>query len=91
VDTRLLTRTSVPPYTPHHHQALPGEPQALDADQLDAIVRAAGDRQLRAWHTTHRRMLTELEHLRAHVHSPHVTRAARALERELNALDQKLR
>lgn len=46
--------------------------------------------ELRAWQTTRRRMLAEIEHLRADVHSPHVTRAARLLERELEALDRKL-
>ena len=46
--------------------------------------------ELRTWHVARRRILDELETLRREVHSPHVKRTARLLERELEALKRKL-
>jgi hypothetical protein len=87
---RLLHRDSSRGYTTNPLAALPAEPEALAADDLEDVGRRAVDGELRAWQTSRRRLLAEVEHLRCHVHSPHVTRAARAIARELDALDQKL-
>ncbi len=88
LEPRLLHRTHG--YTTNAHLAMRNEAEALAADDLEHVGRQALDGELRAWQTSRRRMLSEIEHLRCHVHSPHVTRAARAIERELDALDHKL-
>jgi hypothetical protein len=67
-----------------------GEPEALTAEDQHLITQHATDREHRAWITSRDRLLSELEHLTAHVHSPHVTRTARALHREITALDRRL-
>ena len=87
-DPRLIHRTRG--YTSNPLVALVGEPEAVRAEALERIVDAAHDGELRAWATTRRRIAGELDHLRAHVHSPHVNRTARAIERELAALAEKL-
>lgn len=87
---RFLSRSGSPPYVSSPAVAMRGEPEAVDEDAQDEITRAAGDRELRTWQTTRDRMLGEIAHLRTHVHSPHVARSARALEREIQALDCKL-
>lgn len=87
-EPRLLHRTRG--YTSNPLSAMPAEPEALPADELDYLVAGGRDRELGAWRTARQRLSAEVEHLRVHVHSPHVTRAARAIERELDALDQKL-
>ena len=88
LEPRLLHRTRG--YTSNPLAAIPREPEALDGDELELLAGRVRDRELRAWTTARGRLLSEVEHLRSHVHSPHVTRAARALERELEALDSKL-
>ena len=90
VSIRLLSRTGIPPYTQHPSQAMAGEPEAISANDQHTITQQANNRELHAWQTSRQRMLAELEHLRTHVHSPHVTRTTRALQRELDALDRKL-
>jgi hypothetical protein len=87
-EPRLLHRTRG--YTTNPLAALPAEPEALQADDLDYVGAGTRDRELRAWQTARRRLLSEIEHVRVHVHSPHVRRATRALEREVAALDRKL-
>jgi hypothetical protein len=69
---------------------MPDEPEAIPADDQELVTRAAASRELRTWQTSRQRLLAEVDHLRAHVHSPHVERAARSLEREIAALDRKL-
>ena len=86
----LLHKRPVPAYTRNPQHAMPGEPEALTPQDLALITQAAHDRELRTWRTSRRRLLTEIEHLRTQLHNPHVARAARALEREINALDHKL-
>lgn len=49
-----------------------------------------GEREVRAWRTVRRRIEDELDSLRSQVHSPHVKRTARLVERELEALERKL-
>ena len=88
LEPRLLHRTRG--YTSNPLAAMPLEPEALPAADLDLLGDSARDRELRAWLTARQRLAGELEHLRSHVHSPHVTRAARAIDRELQALDDKL-
>lgn len=46
--------------------------------------------ELRAWHVARRRISAELDELRERVHSPHVPRTVRLVERELEALERKL-
>jgi hypothetical protein len=70
--------------------ALQGEPEAVGEDEQTLLTRAAGDRELRTWQQDRRRILDALEHITAHVKSPHVPRAVRAVRRELEALDRKL-
>lgn len=90
IQLRCLSRTSVPPYTRHPTLAMPHEPEAITADEQWLITHRAGQRELRAWDTSRQRLLAELEHLRTHVHNPHVDRHLRALEREITALHNKL-
>lgn len=52
--------------------------------------RRTSELELRAWHTARRRIELEIETLRREVHSPHVKRATRLVERELEALERKL-
>jgi hypothetical protein len=87
---RFLSRPSVPPYVCSPAVAMRHEPEAVPEDDQQRLTCAASDRELRVWTVSRGRLLAELEHLCAHVHSPHVTRGARALEREIQALDRKL-
>jgi len=87
---RLLHRRSEVGYTRVAMLAMSLEPEAVSEDDQWLLAKAARDRELRTWLTIRQRMLGEIEHLRAHVHDPHVDRAARALQREITALDRKL-
>jgi hypothetical protein len=46
--------------------------------------------ELRAWRVVRERIGAELETLCSQVHSPHVKRTARLVERELEALERRL-
>jgi hypothetical protein len=87
---RMLHRRSEMGYTRSSTQALSLEPEAIDADEQWRMTRAAQDRQMQTWTVARRRLLDEIEHLRVHVQNPHVDRTARALQREINALDRRL-
>lgn len=80
----------MPAYTHVIALAVIGEPEVVSEDEQRFLTRQAQDRELATWVTTRRRLLEELEHLRVHVHSPHVDRGVRALVREIEALDRKL-
>ena len=88
LEPRLLHRSRG--YTANPLAALTTEPEAIPADELALIGDDVRARELRAWQTARQRLAGEVEHLRCHVHSPHGTPAARAIERELQALDSKL-
>lgn len=49
-----------------------------------------GELELRAWQTVRGRITAELDDLRERVHSSHVPRTVRLVERELEALERKL-
>lgn len=87
---RLLHRNSTHAYTTTTVLALNDEPEAVSETDQWLITREAADRELRAWATSRQRILAELEHLHAHVHSPHIDRGVRALKREIAALDRRL-
>lgn len=89
-DVRLLSRSGVPPYTRSPIVALGGEPEAVSEEDQWLITQQAADRELQAWQTSRGRLLAEIDHLRQHLCSPHVQRAARAWEREIQALDRRL-
>lgn len=86
---RLLHKNSQHGYTEQPHMALNHEPEAISADDLHRVALLARDREAHAWHTSRDRLRAELEHLRAHVHTPGLTRFARAVEREIAAFDRK--
>jgi hypothetical protein len=87
-EVRLLHRRSG--YTHLTSQAIPGEPEAVDADAQDDLTARAHRQQRTTWEVGRDRILSEVEHLTMHVKSPHMRRGARALQRELAALDRKL-
>lgn len=87
---RFLARRSELGYVPSSAQALAGEPEAVSDDVQWMLTARARARELQTWATSRDRLLADVEHLRTHVRSPHVARAARALEREIAALDRKL-
>lgn len=88
---RMLHRHSAYGYTRHPAYAMSYEPPALTHDEQEEITRQAKDRELRTWETSRDRILAEIDHLRAQLHGPHVARGARALERQVKALNDKLR
>jgi len=77
-------------YTRSAALSLLGEPEAVGVDEQWLLTREAQDRQLRTWGTSRQRLLAEIDHLHSHIQSPHVERAARALRREIDALDRRL-
>lgn len=77
-------------YTRSAALSLVGEPEAVNAADQWLLTRESQDRQLRTWSTSRQRLLAEIDHLHAHVQSPHVDRTARALRREIDALDKRL-
>jgi hypothetical protein len=89
-EPRFLHRRSEHGYTRAATLAMRSEPEAVDVEVQWLITRQAADRELRTWATSRQRLLGEIEHLRAHTHSPHIERAARAFKREIEALDRKL-
>lgn len=62
-EVRLLSSTSVPPYTEYGSRALHDEPEAVDAEEQDAITRqaaqVAADRRHAAYATERERLLRE--------------------------------
>jgi hypothetical protein len=62
-EVRLLSSTSVPPYTEYGSRALPDEPEAVDADDQAAITRRAiahaAELRHQAYATERERLLRE--------------------------------
>jgi hypothetical protein len=77
-------------YTHLPSQAMHAEPEAVSQDAQDLLSWQARQRQRTTWEVGRDRILSEVEHLTMHVKSPHMRRGARALQRELAALDRKL-
>lgn len=89
-DYRLLHRHPAYGYTQSSVIAMRHELPPLTEAEQDELTRMARSRETRAWETSRRRILGEIEHLAAHVHDPHVARTVRAIRRELEALHEKL-
>jgi hypothetical protein len=87
---RLLHKHSQHGYTRSAALAMRHEPEAVTIDEQWLITQATADLQLKTWLTSRQRIVEEIEHLRAHLHSPHVDRATRAMLREVASLDRKL-
>jgi hypothetical protein len=82
-EVRFLHRRGTPAYTHLRSQAMPAEPEAVSKDAQDLLSWQARQRQRTTWETARDRILADIEHVRAHVRSPHVRRATRALQREV--------
>jgi hypothetical protein len=77
-------------YTHLRSKAMHADPEAISRDAQDDLSWRARQRELVTWQTARDRILADIQHIAAHIHSPHVRRATRALGREVAALDRKL-
>jgi hypothetical protein len=91
---RLLARNSANGYVTHTSRALAGEPEAVSASVQDELTRdaarAARDRDRREWAQARDRLEREVAWLYSRRFDRDVTTQIRALQRQVDRLDERL-